>query len=70
MYNNVGTHVPGDHHTVAVASLFTRGAKISFFSLRVNRGEVVTLYITLVELLMLLSLLIALAEYFDNRRDK
>jgi len=31
---------------------------------------VVTLYITLVELLMLLSLLIALAEYLDNRRDK
>ena len=50
---------------------FLRGERKFLFSpFEQNRGEVVTLYITLVELLMLLSLLIALAEYFDNRRDK
>ena len=44
--------------------------KFLFSPFEENRGEVVTLYITLVELLMILSLLIALAEYLDNRRDK
>ena len=35
-YNTFGILIPGAHHTVAVASPFTRGAKISFFSLRVK----------------------------------
>ena len=40
-----------------------------FATLRFRWREVVTMDITLVELLMILSLIIALAEYFNNRRD-
>ena len=56
--------------TVAVALLITEGSENFFFSLRVIWREVVTMYITLVELLMILSLLIALADYLDNHRGK
>ena len=31
VYNNLGTHVPGVHHTVAVASLFYEGSENFFF---------------------------------------
>ena len=56
---------------VLVAPFLTeKGANYSFSSLQILYREVVTMYITLVELLMILSLIIALAEYFNNRRDK
>ena len=56
---------------MAVASFHPRREQRFLFSPYSIRGrEVIAMYITLVELLMLLSLLIALAEYFDNRRDK
>ena len=63
--------VPEEHHTVAVASFHPRRERRFLFSPFSIRGrEVIAVYITLVELLMFVSLLIALAEYFDNRRDK
>ena len=55
--------------TVAVASFYRRERKFLFLP-SIQWREVVTMYITLVELLMILSLIIALAEYFNNRRDK
>lgn len=70
-YNILGTYsTRRAPSTVAVASHLTEGSEDFFFSLQFRWREVVTMYITLVELLMILSLVIALAEYFNNRRDK
>ena len=68
MYNDRGTYVPGEHQTVAVAPFLRGERKFLFSPFESTRGEVVRLYVTLVELLMILSLLIALADYLDNRR--
>lgn len=50
--------------------LSVRGERNFLFLPSIRWREVVTMYITLTDLLMILSFLIALAEYFNNRRDK
>ncbi len=69
-YDHFGTSVPGEHHTVAVASfIFLKGVNFSFSPFSFLKGGDI-MYITLTELLMILNLIVALAHYYKNNRDK
>ena len=53
--------------TLAVASLFSRGVNISFSPFNSLEGGD-NMFVTLTELLMLITVLIALADYYDRRK--
>ena len=68
-YNSRGTLVPEEHHMHGGGCFPSfEGSEFLFLPSIYLKGGVIKMYITLVELLMLLSVLIALADFI--RRDK